>query len=326
MLFITNRAINEPLELQVGRKITFDPANNQSGQSIYFCRYNGCNNYTEVGSHNLLEELRVSPVEQILVYIHGFNNQPESDIFPRTKVLQGLFDQVQKNLVLVLPIIWPCNNHTGVIRDYFYDGDAADASGFAFSRLLEKFTAWQNKNSAEGIPACLKRINVLAHSMGNRVLRGAIERWGQYSCSGQVPLLFRNTFLVAADIANESLERGNKGSYICQSSRNVTVYFAADDLALRASKVTNDGNLINRQTARRLGHSGSENPDLLPRNVYMVDCDEVNNIYDEPKGHTYFLNDENKQAGLVFQHILKAMQTGRVEVDDPVTRMKVIRP
>lgn len=292
MLFITNKAINEPLELQAGRKITFDAANNQAGQSIYFCRRHDRDNYTELGSANLLEELRLSRAEQILVYLHGFNNQLESDIFPRTRVLQELFDACQEGLVQVLPVIWPCNDQFGVVRDYYDDQDAADASAFAFARLLEKFIAWQERNSNDGVPSCLKRINVLAHSMGNRVLRGTLERWGQYNRNNAIPLLFRNTFLIAADIANESLERGSKGDYICQASRNVVVYFANDDLALRSSKVANDGNVINKSTTRRLGHSGAENPALLPRNVYQVDCDEINNIYDFPKGHAYFLTDD----------------------------------
>ena len=326
MLFITNKAINEPLAFQSGRKITFDQLNNQAGQSIYFCRRNGSNDYTEIGSANLLEELRLSNAEQILIYIHGFNNQMESDIFPRTETLQELFDSCRRNLVKVLPVIWPCNDQFGVVRDYYDDQDAADASAFAFARLLEKFVAWQEKNSSDGVPSCLKRINVLAHSMGNRVLRGTMERWGQYNRNDSVPLLFRNSFLIAADIANESLERGSKGDYICQSSRNVVVYFANDDLALRSSKVANDGNVINKSTTRRLGHSGAENPDLLPRNVYMVDCDEINNVYDFPKGHAYFLKDNNGNPGLVFNHVLKAIQTGRVEVDNLEERTKVIYP
>lgn len=324
MLFITNKAINEPLQLQPGRKITFSSDNNQAGQSIFFCRRNGPNDYTEVGSANLLEALRQSSAEQILVYIHGFNNQPEDDIFPRAQLLQELFDCSHNNLVHVLPLIWPCNTQMGAIRDYFDDEDAADASAFAFARLLERFLKWQSDNCNDGIPSCLKRINVLAHSMGNRVLRGTLERWGEYNRSGEVPLLFRNTFLVAADIANESLERGSKGDYICQGSRNTVVYYAADDLALRASKVANDGNVTNRCISRRLGHSGPENVDLLPKNVYMIDCDEINNLYDCPKGHAYFLRDHQGGAGVVFQHLLKAIQTGRVEVDCPSTRTKVL--
>lgn len=326
MLFITNKIINEPLldKIDASRPITFSKTNNQAGQSIHFCRRDGLNSYTEIGSANLLETLRLSNAEQILIYIHGFNNQPEENIFPCAQKLQQLFDNQQANLVHVLPIIWPCNNKTGIIRDYYDDQDSADSSAFAYTRLLEKFFRWQDQNNQNEVDSCLKRINILAHSMGNRVLRGTLERWGEYNRNGSVPLIFRNSFLLAADIANESLERGTKGDYLCQASRNVIVYFANDDLALRASKVANDGNVINKSVSRRLGHSGPENLDRLPRNVYMVDCDEINNIYDRPTGHTYFLRDDKGQPGLVFNHICKAIQSGRVEVDDPVKREKVI--
>ncbi|BCS53131.1 alpha/beta hydrolase [Geobacter sp. SVR] len=325
MFFVTNKAINEPLlsKIEVPRRITFNTENNQAGQSIYFCRRNGANDYTEIGSANLLEELRVSPAEQILVYIHGFNNQPESDIFPRAQELQRLFDAVKQNLVLVLPIIWPCSDHIGIIRDYYYDEDAADASAFAFARLLEKFLNWQKVNCTDGVPSCLKRINMLAHSMGNRVLRGTLQRWREYGETSSPLLLFRNTFLVAADIEDESLQKNGKGTQICELSRNVTVYYANDDLALRTSKVANDGNMINGRRKRRLGHSGAEDTELLPRNVYLVDCDEINNLYDKPKGHAYFLNDDKGQPGLVFQHILHSVQCGRVDID-AATRMKIL--
>ena len=49
---------------------------------------------------------------------------------------------------------------------------------------------------------------MLAHSMGNRVLRETLAAWNRYDLADGVPLIFRNTFLVAADIVNESLEVG----------------------------------------------------------------------------------------------------------------------
>ena len=39
--------------------------------------------------------------------------------------------------------------------------------------------------------------------MGNRVLKETLKKWDKYDLAGGVPLLFRNTFLVAADIVNE---------------------------------------------------------------------------------------------------------------------------
>ena len=67
--------------------------------------------------------------------------------------------------------------------------------------------------------------------MGNRVLRETLSKWNKYDLANGVPLLFRNTILMAADIVNESLEDGREGRLISQSSRNVSVYYASDDLA-----------------------------------------------------------------------------------------------
>ena len=66
---------------------------------------------------------------------------------------------------------------------------------------LEKFIAWRSseKYNPEHDP-CLKRINLLAHSMGNRVVRGTLANWNRYDLAHGVPLIFRNTFLIAADV------------------------------------------------------------------------------------------------------------------------------
>lgn len=69
------------------------------------------------------------------------------------------------------------------------------------------------------------------------------------------------------------------------------VYHASDDLALHASKASN---LNNKIASRRLGHTGPEDIDKTPKNVYSVDCDDVNNSYDLPKGHSYFVLAKNQ--------------------------------
>ena len=73
--------------------------------------------------------------------------------------------------------------------------------------------------------------------MGNRVLRGTLWAWNNYDLASGVPLLFRNTFLVAADVVNETLHVGHSGELICHAS---------DDLALRASKAANLKNVLPR--------------------------------------------------------------------------------
>ena len=110
---------------------------------------------------------------------------------------------------------------------------------------------------------------------------------------------------------------------ICDASRNVVVYFASDDLALRASKATN---LKNKIASRRLGHTGPENMELTPKNVYVVDCDDVNNAYDNPKGHSYFRYGRKKGVpGLVFDHIFSCLKSGRVFPQDELRRSTIIR-
>ncbi len=333
MLFITNRAIKEGNKLKADRKITFDLNDTSAGNEAFFCERKGKNDYTELGQDKFFSELKNSKnkdpknKEQILVFIHGYSNLPEPDIFPRSSMLQNMFNANAKAnsslKVRVVPLIWPCDNDFGALKDYWDDQKAADASAFAFGRVFEMFMKWRDDNEKKKDP-CMKRINVLAHSMGNRVFRESVKNWAKYDRNYNLPIIFRNSFLAAADVVNETLEPGKDGNLIAQCSRNVTVYHASDDMALRASKITN---LKNKIVSRRLGHTGPENPEKMPKNVYSADCDDVNTKYDFPAGHSYFLNNGKKVKkgqkpvpGVVFKHILNSIDTGRVEVEPAGSR------
>ncbi len=317
MLFITNREPIGSIRTRRGRAYKFDLNKNAPANSVYYCERKGKNSYTEIGSGSLMSQLRECKAEQILFYIHGFSNLPEDHIFPRAQELQKLFDQKQKNLVMVIPLIWPCDNDFGLVKDYWDDQKSADMSAFTFARVLEKFMAWR----VEASVPCLKRMNVMAHSMGNRVLRETMAAWDKYDLADGVPLLFRNTFMMAADIVNESLEHGERGQLISQASRNVSVYYASDDLALRASKISN---LKNKVASRRLGHTGPEDMDNVGKNVYAIDCDDINTKYDFPTGHGYFTNDGDGKPGKVFEHMFNTLKSGRVTVDDSIARTHII--
>ncbi|MCW8884910.1 MAG: alpha/beta hydrolase [Motiliproteus sp.] len=319
MLFVTNREPQGSIRTRVNRKFKFDLRKNAPSNSIYCCERTGKDSYVELGHVEWLTKLKKSKAEQLLFYIHGFSNLPEPDIFPRAEQLQNHFDKKEKGLIKVVPIIWPCDDDPGIVKDYWDDQKSADMSAFSFARALQFFMKWRDKEPEEN--PCIKRINVLAHSMGNRVFRETLSAWNKYDLANGVPLLFRNTILMAADIVNESLEEGEEGRLISQSSRNVSVYFASDDLALRASKVSN---LKNKVASRRLGHSGPEDMTKTQSNVYAIDCDNFNNKYDKPKGHSYFLSDENKKIGVVFEHLFKSIKEGRVDVDDKLNRRHIL--
>ncbi|MCL2636509.1 MAG: alpha/beta hydrolase [Betaproteobacteria bacterium] len=319
MLFITSRMPTVNTEPEFNQHFVFDLKNNSSSRSFFCCRRHQKGKYEEIGSIALLQALKAAKCRQVLVYIHGFANLPE-DVFAGAGEFQKLCDKQKPNEVLVLPLIWPSD--VG-ITNYWDDQKSADQSAFTFARVMQRFMEWRNspEYNPEDNP-CLKRISVLAHSMGNRVLRQTLANWHRYDQPHGLPLLFRNSFLVAADIVNESLHKGEEGELISHASRNVVVYYASDDLALRASKISN---LKNAEASRRLGHSGPEDMAKTPKNVYAIDCDDVNTLYDPPKGHTYFRSGIRKgQPGLVFAHIFQTLLNGRVFPNDEFRKSSII--
>lgn len=303
MLFVTNRRIEGPRRSTVGRFVRF-AADDEPGVSLYFCERQGPGRYLELTAAPFFSRLRRSPRAQILLFAHGFNCQPEERAFPDAERLQALCDALAPGLLEVVPLVWPCDDDFGLVLDYWDDQRSAEVSGLALARMLGKFMAWRDRLGRE--EACLKHVNVLAHSMGNRVLATALASWAHaYGC---VPALFRNVLMVAADVPNDLFAPGQPGTILAEAARNVVVYHAADDLALRSSKVAN---VRHRIVRRRLGHTGPAEPEASPRNVVAVDCDGFNGRYDR-FGHSYFLADPDGRPGALLRHAVETMRTGRV--------------
>lgn len=325
MLFVTNRSPRQSPRSRRNRRLSFDLDNTGITQYLYFCERRGEEEYVEILNEAFFQRLRdlADPQTQILLYIHGFNNTPEKSIFPTAKKLQAQLDALTEGGAVpspvVVPLIWPCDDDSivAIADDYWDDQKAADQSGTSFARMLGFFDAWRREEATaaarESRPPCGRRINVLAHSMGNRVLRNALRDWVEELGGGSMPLMFRNIFMAAPDVANETLEAGHEGRYIPQAARNVVVYYAADDLAMPASKVAN---LKNRVVSRRLGMTGPDNLDAVPHNVYAVDCDNFNTRCDPPTGHGYFVEFPDETPSPVLKHMAHALQTGRVFPDD----------
>lgn len=193
MLFVTNRIPTGSIQSKVGREFEFNLKNNAPSNSVFFCRKEDDGSITEVGGLNLLSALKASPYRQVLLYIHGFSNLP-NDVFEAAQELQELCDTEKANEIIVVPVIWPCDNDIGIVKDYWDDQKSADSSAIPFARALSRFLEWRdsNLNDPESNP-CLKRINVLAHSMGNRVLRETLCSWDQYDLASGVPFTVAET-------------------------------------------------------------------------------------------------------------------------------------
>lgn len=204
MLLITNRKLDKQRFV----------ASNELSQSILYCQQQG--DYTvELGSEVWMRTLQQTKAKQVLIYIHGFNNQPYQDILPHAQQLQAMLDDAGSQTVLI-PVIWPCDNNFGIIRDYWDDQLAAELSGQIFSRALGKLLLWQERHADT---PCYRPISLLAHSMGNRVMLKTLSSFATLYGNQGVPLLFDQIFLMATDIPNDVLEEDKEGYWITQACK-----------------------------------------------------------------------------------------------------------
>ncbi len=318
--FITNRFPRQSPRSRADRKFVFDLANNDVSAQMYFCHNGKDGEHTEVLSTPLLDAISQSGYRNILLYVHGFNTMPDGAL-DRAAKLQALCDKRKAKEVLVVPMIWPCDNDLGIIKDYWDDQRAARASAVSFARILQAFLRWRAKN-AETLPSCMKNVSIITHSMGNLLLSRGLEEFHEEIGGSAMPFIFRNAFLMAADIPNDTLEVGRSGELISKVSEKVVVYHAIDDLALQASIGANS---VNSPGKRRLGTTGPKDMRKVPANVYEVNYNGVNSAYDHPTGHTYFLSPPaSNEPGQVFKHVFQCMEKGQVFAGDTTVRSLVL--
>ena len=310
MLFITNRAIRQSERSRRNRNIDFDLAATGSTSSVFYCERAGVGDYTEVMSPNLTTRIAESACREIVLFIHGYNVLPEGHddngqdgAFATARALQELLDGVDHGRYFVLPLIWPTDDDPGMLKDYFDDRLTAQASGSAFARVIGKFLKWRSEQGDAA--GCFKRINVLSHSMGAMLSLSTITNWA--SLHGSAPRIFRHMFMFAPDVPNEVLHRSHPGRSLADSASTVSVYHAADDLAMQASKVVN----LTRVVSRRLGHTGPEDMGQVPSNVFAIDCGDFNTRYDPLQGHSYFLRDGDGDPGAAFRHMAQTLLNSR---------------
>ena len=93
MHFITNYAITQsknwrPTRNTPERTLTLHPRDREPSASVYFCRRDGEDDYREIGSKAFFQRMKGPITQEVVLFIHGFNNTPEGDVFPRAQALQ----------------------------------------------------------------------------------------------------------------------------------------------------------------------------------------------------------------------------------------------
>lgn len=199
----------------------------------------------------------------VVFFVHGFNNDVEA-VLERAESLQRRFP------VEVIPFTWPANGGgaRGVVS-YISDKRDARASAGALERTIvkmqdylrvlteaERKKCWEqadkkhpgNVELRDALYArllskrCPFTVNLLAHSMGNYVLKQSVKS----SLSEATRLLFDNIMLVAADTNNEG-----HAQWVDQLKCRGRIYVCINenDHALAASRMKSG-----EEQLARLGH------------------------------------------------------------------------
>jgi esterase/lipase superfamily enzyme len=176
----------------------------------------------------------------VLLFVHGFNT-PFDDALIRSAQLsvdlsrRGAFDAGA-------PILfsWPS---AGKVSLDDYRGD--QARSLEAAPYLEEFLDLITDNPK------IERINIVAHSMGNRILTEALESYAKdyLERHGRDDLEFR-IILVAADVDRDIFEATT--GVLDNLQANVTIYTSDADRALHVSEIVN--------SKLRLGDTNGDKP------------------------------------------------------------------
>ena len=208
-----------------------------------------------------------------LIFIHGYNTNWEAAVATAASVKRTYKDA---NLNVVL-FSWPSDGKYGPLRpqEYFDDRHDAMASGAAFCRGMMKLGAFLR----QGAP-CGQRIYLLAHSMGNYVLRNTLQALISQVQGPRLPPAFDIIVSMAADEDNDALDHPEKWGRLTEVTQRLVIYCNKRDKALMGSEDT-------KGNPDRMGNHGPSQPGNLPAKVTVVDVTKLEGLLDV--GHSYFI-------------------------------------
>jgi esterase/lipase superfamily enzyme/ABC-type sugar transport system substrate-binding protein len=158
------------------------------------------------------EAIIASTVKTAVIFVPGYKNNFDDGLF---RFAQLIWDGQLNDMIPVF-FSWPSRDDVG---QYEYDGESATNSVIAFKKLIELL---QNDCSIDDI-------NIIAHSMGNRVVVSALAELSadhRKKPSGEL-------VLAAADVNSDQFLQ--RASLMKQAAHGVTIYASASDRALELS-------------------------------------------------------------------------------------------
>jgi esterase/lipase superfamily enzyme len=235
-----------------------------------------------LGSNNIFKRVREKMIQHsrdTIVFIHGYNVSFKEALASAARLKLNFSKDNNGPGANVVVFSWPSNGSMMPFVAYGSDRDDAEASGPAFARGLLKLSDFLRGSTPQ--EACNQRLHLVAHSMGNYVLRHTLQKFLERS-SGPPARLFDQVFLMAADEDDDAFEYGYKLKHLPRFAKRVNVYYNNKDIAMAISDRT-------KGNPDRLGDNGPRAMDNIPSKVSVID---VTPVGDGLLDHSYYLTSQ----------------------------------
>jgi len=220
-----------------------------------------------LGSGEVFEALRQRLLPgntDLLLMLHGYACTFENALSNAAEVKSQWSARSRKLESAIFS--WPADGRMVPWMSYASDRDDARSSAKAVARSLERLLTYLRK--LDKADWCRANIHLVAHSMGNYMLRNALQAMLSDAGSKPLPRVLKTIFLMAADEDDDAFEDPKKLARLPELAESVQVYFARNDGALAISD-------LSKGNPDRLGTTGPRTLTSLPQKVTLVDCTDV---------------------------------------------------
>ena len=194
--------------------------------------------------------------DALLLFIHGFNVTFDEALVRTAQLSTDLSSNSDYDVGIPVLYSWPSAGQMS-LDNYQGDRDRSWNAAEHLETFLDLLT--------EDID--VTRINIIAHSMGNRVLTRALEEYARdYLVEHDRDDLEFRILLVAADVERDIFDQAN--GVFDNLDANVTIYTSDTDRALHVSEI------VNRKL--RLGDTDTDKPYIrIAQNYQTIDATAV---------------------------------------------------
>lgn len=186
--------------------------------------------------------------KNVLLLVHGYNNDSTEALSTYQVINSHVSKFMDKN----------GSNFYDLVLGYLWPGSQNSLKYLDAKRRVSKLAKTMRAH-LEFLHASSARVDVLAHSMGNRLLFEALN----YPSNGTKKIV-QNFYSFAAAVDNESIESNEKYYQSTQNCEKLFIFYSKHDDVLKwlYSLVEWD---------KALGFEGAEDPEDLPKNVQLID-------------------------------------------------------